>query len=504
MVDASDAISKGLIEYWDKKGRKKEEPKKQRRIGVNASVAAIEKKYGVDAEAAKKVFYEYNGNRAQISSLVAQGKALKTVKGMTRSQKEQVKKEKAKLKEQLKVVREKQKALRIEAKRIKNLNRARIKLVKQEKSFEKNKEALKRTNSRIKDLQKRLSDGKGDPAKIRELIKSAKERLGKQETRSDTLVKSMAETKSVIENKGIVESSNAMPFGLSECCGTKHTLNVKTFRELNEREKTVNWTKLNASFIENEKLLNEEVVAIINAEVDRISQKIEKELSAGEVAFIIGLTFYIYGKLKEKIKEVFTKAYNDGVLSASSETKTDIPKTPTQIKQQINLESEILATTIEENLNNETKSIVQNAVLVGVGAVAIAQSIRESLKKRAIQYADNTSGIVGKYVNVGRDVVFNKPELKIKVMGYQRSEVLDIRTCAMCRALDGRLVTADDPFAKLTQVHSNCRGVWLPIYDVQELLNTGIPKSIQDNFNLVGGYPVPNDFKQLKKPKNDN
>ena len=287
------------------------------------------------------------------------------------------------------------------------------------------------------------------------------------------------------------------------CC-SRHNLAFKSYRELTEREKSVNWTKLNDSFIQNEQELNTEIQAIIDAEIDRVSQKVEKELSAGEVAFIIALGFFMYGKLKEKIKAVFTQSYNDGVISASSETKTDIPKTPTQIKQQINLESEILATTIEENLTNETKSIVQNAVLVGVGATAIAQSLRESLKKRAIQYAGNASGIVGKYVNVGRETVFNRPELKIQIVGYQRSEVLDIRTCAMCRALDGRIVKADDPFAKLTQVHSNCRGLWLPIYDVVELVNTGIPKTIQDNFNLVGGYPVPNDFKQLKKPKNDN
>ncbi len=508
-MDTSEAISKGLKEYWDKKGRKKKEPTQKRKpIGVNASISAIKEKYGEDAKEAVDVFLEYNRNKYSITSLVAERNATKSVKGMSKSQKQAVKEKRAELNAKLKEIRAKQKELRVEAKRIKTLNQAKKKLAKQQKTFERNREAIKKTEQQIKELNKRLSNDKGDPKKIKELIKKAEERMDKQWIRNDSLVDSISSTNQIIKNKGVVPKTAGLPFGLSDCgCAVHLAENLaeqKFYRPLNEREKAINWTKLNEVYQVNEDELEAEINALISEEGERIAQQVENKLNAGEVAFIALIAFMIFGKLKAKIKEIYTKSYNEGVVSATSETKTDIPKTPTQIKQQINLDAEITATTIEENLNNEIRSIVQNAVLAGAGAGAIASVIRNKVKARANQYAGNTAGTVGKYVNVGREVVFNRPELKVQIVGYQRSEVLDGRTCAICRAMDGRIVKADDPFAKLTQIHSRCRGLQLPIYDITELVNTGIPKSLADRFETVGGVPVPNSFKQLKDDKKDS
>ena len=49
--------------------------------------------------------------------------------------------------------------------------------------------------------------------------------------------------------------------------------------------------------------------------------------------------------------------------------------------------------------------------------------------------------------------------------GYalQRSEILDSATCNYCFSTDSRVVDQDDPFARNTVFHSNCRGIWVDI-----------------------------------------
>ena len=106
----------------------------------------------------------------------------------------------------------------------------------------------------------------------------------------------------------------------------------------------------------------------------------------------------------------------------------------------------------------------------------------------------------GQYVNRGRMDVFST--VSDKINAYQWSAVLDEATCDMCASLDGQVCTPDDPFVSLDIVHSHCRCIWVPIFadDEEQPEATDVPSSIADNFRTIGGMPVVNSFKQLKKP----
>ena len=80
---------------------------------------------------------------------------------------------------------------------------------------------------------------------------------------------------------------------------------------------------------------------------------------------------------------------------------------------------------------------------------------------------------------------------------------MDNKTCAMCMSLDQRVVRADDPMAKMDLVHTHCRGIWVPIMGDESFKGSfGLPKTITDRLETVGGVPAINSFTQLKKPIN--
>jgi hypothetical protein len=75
-------------------------------------------------------------------------------------------------------------------------------------------------------------------------------------------------------------------------------------------------------------------------------------------------------------------------------------------------------------------------------------------------------------------------------------------TCPFCLSLDKKVITPDDPMRNLEIVHSHCRGLWVPIFGVDETKPeiTGIPKALQDRFDLIDGRPTINAFKYMKAP----
>lgn len=46
---------------------------------------------------------------------------------------------------------------------------------------------------------------------------------------------------------------------------------------------------------------------------------------------------------------------------------------------------------------------------------------------------------------------------------YQRSEILDHKTCNFCLSMDGRCVAPGDPLTKMDQFHTGCRGIWVTV-----------------------------------------
>lgn len=189
-----------------------------------------------------------------------------------------------------------------------------------------------------------------------------------------------------------------------------------------------------------------------------------------------------------------------GKSKASGEIGIVTPPTPevqinalyAQIDQSVDeMEASVLSTA-------RTQAIA--AISAGIGASAAIFSIKKAVDASASLYTSGISGaLTGGSLNIGRTIVWDIA--KSDIYALQRSEILDPRTCAICISIDGRLADPSDPFIRLGQVHTNCRGTWVAVKKTDPLLpgKIGIPKSIKGKFETVEGVPRTNAFTQIKK-----
>ena len=230
--------------------------------------------------------------------------------------------------------------------------------------------------------------------------------------------------------------------------------------------------------------------------------KAKKILESGDVSGIADLSLKLSTPVRKAVDNSIRDSYEAGKIVAAKSLNVDAPATSKQQTQLRKLEAAEIADQFETNLNNTAKATIRNAIAAGAAAVAIIPAVRDKIVDEASKMIMNIAGTVtGQNVNRGRKQVYDDNILKISK--YQRSEVLDGSTCNMCLSLDKRIVKADDPVANMDLVHTNCRGVWVPILveEKQPDLNP-IPKTALNGFDMIDGRPVVNSFKQLKKPIN--
>jgi len=249
----------------------------------------------------------------------------------------------------------------------------------------------------------------------------------------------------------------------------------------------------------------------------------QRRISAGDIAAII-LFFLLRPKaVRDIVNKAQTWAYETGKKSGINElvnaelerkkAEADKPKSeqikPVAVNKEVPtpaldrslnaFERDAIADAMAQDINDDAKTTILEGLAKGVGAAAIIAAVRERTKAKFDQLAKNVAGtVVTENVNRGRRAAFNANGPIIAA--YQRSEILDAVTCAMCISLDKRVIKADDPMAKMDTVHSNCRGLWVPITEGEAYAASTLPKTIVDNFKTVGGVPVTNSFTQLKRP----
>lgn len=79
---------------------------------------------------------------------------------------------------------------------------------------------------------------------------------------------------------------------------------------------------------------------------------------------------------------------------------------------------------------------------------------------------------------------------------YQRSEILDDKTCNFCLSMDGRSVAPGDPLTKMDQFHPDCRGIWVAVskQELEPPKITGVPKFLRKRAGRL------DEFERLPKP----
>lgn len=279
----------------------------------------------------------------------------------------------------------------------------------------------------------------------------------------------------------------------------------KPFRKLTVQEERSNFEKLNEKFNTLQGEIEDELEQIKKDAIRETIEQTKIKIAAGDYVTIGAVPSTILDRVRASIKRVIAEAYNFGQGMAVGEIQSTVPDATRPAmsdkgRKLRDLEAEGLTAAFIDRLEAAARSTALNAINADAADTAVITAVRDSMEDEGQRMIANISGtVVGQGINRGRLETFN--HFIEKIQKFQRSEVIDGATCEMCESLDGRVVAVDDPVANMDLVHTDCRGVWVPVMvdDEQPPLDP-VPKSILDNFEKVDGRPVINAFKNLKKP----
>lgn len=272
------------------------------------------------------------------------------------------------------------------------------------------------------------------------------------------------------------------------------------YRNLTLEEQKIDFKELNEEMNQEEDGLSKELLASAILATGKYTEAILKKLKKQEINKIKDITFGSKKEIKDIYATYINKAYEYGLDMTNKELEVSHTKTKV-VDDVLKADAELYAQAFISEIENTTKPIINDAYISGSTPESIAQSVKAEAEKKANKLVVGSVALIsGHYINTARNQVLKNNAIEKGITGYQRSEILDSRTCNICRSLDQRIVKVDDPFAQMTTMHSSCRGIWVPIYSPIDNKESGIPKTIMNNIDTVDGKPVLNSFKQLKKP----
>lgn len=464
---------------------------------------ALKKNGGLDttvkrSPVAQKLFKKYSASKSKTNEMKAEINQLVLLRKSAPKGKAGAKAREA-AKTKIKAIREK---MKVEAE-------VRADIVRQAKAERRVKQArivIEKSKLRVAKLQaleKKVQERQAR-AKTPEQKKALKEylkRISDLFSRQALMVK---EANKVIKSKGTTAKTSKGMFDFSELIDMFSERDYKPYRELTTQEKRANLELLNNNFNKIESELENAFLEETSRQIDAIAEEAEKVVEEDDMSLVDKLLFGGLLLYRRSVASAARQAYEVGKQGAAQEVEVPVPPTDKNNTEIQKAEAEQIAQMYTQEMENEVKSTARNAILAGATANVAAVAIRNALNKRASEMISGITGTIpGQNINRGRKQVFY--ENLAKITHFQRSEVLDSRTCNICLSLDKRILPADDPFTHLEVVHSHCRGTWVPIFNADEAPKAsavGIPKTVRGAFDSIDGRPVVNDFKQIKKPMN--
>lgn len=271
----------------------------------------------------------------------------------------------------------------------------------------------------------------------------------------------------------------------------------RPFRKLTFAEEKVDFSAIQSAMDKLESQFDSLTQELLHQARDEYMQAFTRAANDGDTQAIKNITLKVKNDYARIIKNAFKNAFEYGKTNAAQEISVNAPANPSAMLQQIDIQANAIADQHITEIVASSKSAYTQALAKGA-SVPSALAAADAAAADAIDTltSDTSSITMAGYINHGRDTVFEKNMDDIYAL--QRSELLDSATCNYCLSVDGRVVERDDPFAKNTIFHSNCRGIWVAILlNESELPKIdGIPQSIKDRF----GGDV-NDLLQPNVPK---
>jgi len=201
---------------------------------------------------------------------------------------------------------------------------------------------------------------------------------------------------------------------------------------------------------EKEKVVNSFVMAL--REGRKAIKKVEVDLAEPQDNY------------KEELVILSNELYEYGKRMSANELGKSVPTTPK--KDMVSIEERAISIAEEQEarlklkLNMVANDALDNGVAENDAKLLLEQEYDAFWDKVLIP----TVGLlISKMFNKGRQSTFEKYQEYI--FAFRFTAVLDNRTTATCRSLDGKVFQATDPnYALLTPpIHYNCRSFWTPI-----------------------------------------
>jgi len=230
---------------------------------------------------------------------------------------------------------------------------------------------------------------------------------------------------------------------------------------------------------------------VFNKVLDQAIDDVRPMLDAGEIDKLDTLVMKFPNEYKNIIKATMTDGYNFAKKGASEELESKIPATPTSSKDFVNQTAQSITDKQLEDLRFIITSTITGEFhkgqlsneKVNLSADDVISQLQEQFEEFFSGKIALTGGvIVAESVNRGRDDVFSK--YKSKISNYTFSAILDRKTCDLCAALDGSVVTEQE--YKNTRfvcpLHYLCRCIWVAVLKTDPNIpdNTGFPDGIDD------------------------
>lgn len=273
------------------------------------------------------------------------------------------------------------------------------------------------------------------------------------------------------------------------------------FRQLTLAENRVKFADVENFFDNIEKGLSDYLDELTATQKKQLMAEIKRILDSEDIGAVADLAIPGNAELLEELKKRAKEALEEGKKTAALEVGGTIPVTSNFTKKvleaKVALAIKIRTSALEDTIKARLVDLMNN----DVGKAAAMFELEQIIDDTAEKANDLLVGKIGiDFFDEGRALTFE--DMTDQLHALQRSEILDDVTCAMCMSLDGRVLAATDPFTKIGQIHTHCRGIWVGVLKTDaELPNiTPLPKSIKNKFETIEGVPSINNFKQIKVP----
>lgn len=267
-------------------------------------------------------------------------------------------------------------------------------------------------------------------------------------------------------------------------------------RPLNDNENVVDFAGIEIKMDTLESEFVDNLRPVFNKVTDQAIDDIRPLIDAQDLTGLDSIVMKFPNEYKNILKATLNDSYTFGKKGASEEVQSKIPATPTLTKEFINQTAQNITDTQLADLLFIVKNTLTSEFHKGQLSNEKRQlSTDDIIGQLQTQFEDFFSGkialtggvIVAEAINRARDDVFSQYKNKISV--YQLSAVLDRKTCDLCAATDGTVLSEEEYRSTrlVPPFHFLCRDIWVAILKTDPNIPevTGFPEGIDD---LIAKY----------------